>query len=131
MRWLHGFYISLWVIAMFTLVTHFFSINGKPGPVSEVPESVTLTALGDSGSRMHSPLSERGQFSGVTGAAAIHLSVKTTPRYYDTRLIVLMITWMQTVPNPSQVGYRDPFFMLSLSYLTGKKGVPGSSVSGR
>lgn len=36
-------------------------------------------------------------------ATDIHFSVKTTAKYHASRLLVLMLTWMQTVPDPHQV----------------------------
>ena len=36
--------------------------------------------------------------SRATGASSIHISVKTTAKYHDKRLVVMMLTWMRTVP---------------------------------
>ena len=40
------------------------------------------------------------------GASSIHISVKTTAKYHDDRLVVMMLTWMRTVPDPTQVSTR-------------------------
>ena len=40
------------------------------------------------------------------GASSIHISVKTTAKYHDDRLVVMMLTWMRTVPDPAQVSTR-------------------------
>ena len=39
----------------------------------------------------------------AAGAPSIHLSVKTTAGNHDTRLAVMMLTWMRSVPDPAQV----------------------------
>ena len=36
-------------------------------------------------------------------ASSIHVSVKTTAKLHKTRLVVIMLTWMRTVPDPAQV----------------------------
>ena len=40
------------------------------------------------------------------GGASIHISVKTTAKYHNNRLVVIMLTWMRTVLDPAQVSIR-------------------------
>ena len=51
------------------------------------------------------------------GASSIHISVKTTAKYHNNRLVVMMLTWMRTVPDPAQVSHRYRYVII-LKYST-------------
>lgn len=52
-------------------------------------------------SRVHRAQGNGGE--PMLGAPDIHFSIKTASHYHDTRLAAVLLTWMQAVPEPSQV----------------------------
>ena len=51
----------------------------------------------------HSSEDDGGGALRAAVASGIHISVKTISEYHDTRLAVIMLTWMRSVPDPAQV----------------------------